>query len=66
MKETEIAESRASVYLNRCKEEITGFKKHGYPLILLNAVHIYAIYREISLSYQLPFKEWTEIWEEKL
>ncbi|KKS15342.1 MAG: hypothetical protein UU72_C0037G0005 [candidate division WWE3 bacterium GW2011_GWB1_41_6] len=59
-------QGRMGVYRDRAVEAIRKFKSSGYPATLSEAVHFYAVYRELGLSFQLGYVEWETLWRETI
>lgn len=57
--------NRLQTYRDRTKTAIKNFKENGYPANLAEATHFYAVYRELGLSFMLPFDDWEVLWNEK-
>ena len=55
---------RMKVYRDRVIECLNDFKLTGYPERLIQAVYFYAVYRELGLSFVLPFDDWKTLNEE--
>ena len=56
--------NRLAVYRERCLTDLKEFMDTGYSQLLSSAVHYYAVYRELGLSFMMPFDSWNNIYEE--
>jgi hypothetical protein len=56
--------NRLSVYRGRILVELRVFGETGYPANLFTAVYFYAVYRDLGLSFMIPFDDWSKLVEE--
>lgn len=57
-----VGKNAAKIFRDNCLKEIRNFRQSGYGVVLVEAAHYYALYRDYSLRFDIPYDEWKVLW----